>query len=129
MFKLRYYCQAKGKEELRELLMDIEAKHNISYETLDVSRNGAYDEEKERQVYERDFKPKARILKKRTGESIRKELRGSKGKKHYYVSTPGTMTVVRDGEIEWYTVGDEEIIRFLKMVLSNGHVFLKECCR
>lgn len=129
MLKLRYYCQAEGKEEIRKLLTDIEAKHNILYEILGLSRDGAYDDEKERQAYERDFKPRAGILKERTGKSIRKELRGGKGKKRYYVSIPGTMTVVRDREIEWYTLGDEEITKFLKMILSGGHVFLEECCR
>ena len=129
MLKLRYYCQAGGNEEIRRLLTDIEAKHNMSYEILDLSRDGAYDDEKERETYERDFRPRAGILRKRTGESIRKELRGGKGKRRYYISIPGTMTVVRDREIKWYALGDEEIAKFLKVVLSDGYVFLEECCR
>lgn len=125
MFRLRYYCQGEGKEEIRKLLTDVEAKHGVPYEILDLSRNGVYDEEKERQVYETDFKPGARVLKKRTGHPITK-LRSRKAR-HYFVSIPGTIAIVRDEEIEWYTLGVEEIAKFLKMVLSKGYAFLEEC--
>lgn len=126
MFKLWYYCKAQGNKEIVELLAKAEAKHNIQYEILDLSRDGAYDEEKEKQVYERDFKPKAKILKKRTGEPITR-LRSRKAG-HYFVSLPGTIAIVRDGQVEWYTIGVQEIINFVKKVLSNGHTFLRECC-
>lgn len=126
MFKLRYYCQGEGKEGIRKLLIDIEEKHGITYEISDLSRNGAYDEEKEKQVYERDFKPRAKVLKKRTDEPIT-QLR-SRRARHYFVSLPGTITIIRDEEIEWYTLGDEEITKFLKAVLSKGCDFLEECC-
>lgn len=125
MFKLRYYCQAQGDKEIVNLLAEIEAKHKTPFEISDLSRHGAYDVEEEKRVYERDFKPRARILKKRTGKSVRKELRGGKGKKRYYVSIPGTIAVVRDEEIEWYTLGDEEILKFLKEVFSRGYAFLE----
>ncbi len=126
MIRLRYYCKAQGGDEILKLLTEVKAKHNIPYEVLDLSSNGEYDEEKERRVYERHFKPRAKILKKRTGESITR-LRSRKAR-HYFVSTPGTIAIVRDGEIEWYTLGNEEIAKFLKMVLSKGHAFLEECC-
>jgi hypothetical protein len=93
---------------------------------LDLSSNGEYDEEKENRVYERGFKPRAKILKKRTGELITR-LRSRKAR-HYFVSTPGTIAVFRDGDIEWYTLGDEEIAKFLRMVLSKGYALLEECC-
>jgi DNA modification methylase len=128
-FKLRYYYQSEVKEWIRKLLTDVEAKGGIAYEISDLSRNRTYDEDKERQVYERDFKPRARILKKRTGQSIRKQLRGGKGKKRYYVSIPGTIAVVRDAEIEWYTIGDEEIGKFLRSVSNSGYAFLEKYCR
>ncbi|MFZ6016831.1 MAG: hypothetical protein ACOYU0_04300 [Nitrospirota bacterium] len=115
MLKLRYYCQGEGKEGIRKLLSDIKEKHGITYEISDLSRNGAYDEEKEKQVYEKDFKPKAKMLKKRTGKPIT-QLRSHRG--HYFVSLPGTITIIRDENIEWYTLGDEEITRFLKAVLN-----------
>ncbi len=126
MIRLRYYCKAEGGDEILKLLTEARAKHNIPYEVLDLSSNGEYDQEKERQVYERDFKPRAKILKKRTDESITR-LRSRKAR-HYFVSTPGTIAVIRDGEIEWYTLGDEEIAKFLRIVLSKGYALLEECC-
>ena len=69
---------------------------------------------------------KAKILKKRTGEPITR-LRSRKAG-HYFVSLPGTIAIVRDGQVEWYTIGVQEIINFVKKVLSNGHTFLRECC-
>ncbi len=127
MLKLRYYCQREGKEGIRKLLTGIEAKHGISYETSDLSRSGAYDEDNEKQVYERDFKPRAKVLRKRTGESITR-LR-SRRTRHYFVSLPGTITIVSDEHIEWYTLGDEEIAKFLRAVLEKGYAFLEECCK
>jgi hypothetical protein len=125
MVRLRYYCQGQGSAEVTRLLVEIRTRHNIPHEVLDLSSNGAYDEEKEKQVYEAEFKPRAKILKKRTGKPITKELR-SRRARHYFVSTPGTIAVVRDGKVEWYAVGDREIIEFLKMVLIKGHALLEE---
>ena len=127
MFKLRYYCQGEGKEEIRKLLTDIGEKYGLTYEISDLSRNGAYDEEKQKQVYERDFKLRAKVLKKRTGEPIT-QLR-SRRARHYFVSLPGTIAIIRGKDIEWYTLGDEEITKFLKAVLSKGYAYLEECCK
>ena len=128
MVRLRYYCQGQGSSEVTRLLVEIRTRHNIPHEVLDLSSNGAYDEEKEKQVYEAEFKPRAKILKKRTGKPITKELR-SRRARHYFVSTPGTIAVVRDGKVEWYAVGDREIIEFLKMVLIKNHALLEERCQ
>ena len=128
MVSLRYYCQGPRSSEVTRLLVEIRTRHNIPHEVLDLSSNGAYDEEKEKQVYEAEFKPRAKILKKRTGKPITKELRSRKGR-HYFVSTPGTIAAVRDGKVEWYAVGDREIIEFLKMVLIKGHALLEERCQ
>lgn len=125
MLKLRYYCKGEAKEEIQAFLTDIKSEHGIPYEILILSGKEIHDEEKEKQVYEGYFKPRAKILKKRTGKSIR-ELRGGRGKKHYYVSIPGTMAITVDEKIEWYTIGDKEIIKFLKLVLSNGYAYIEE---
>ena len=122
MFRLRYYCRGRGNERILKLLNGIKEKHGVMYEVLDL-----WGEEQERQVYERDFKPRAKILKKRTGEPITK-LRGAGGKRHYYVSNPGTIAVVRDAQVEWWTFTDSEIIDFLNRVLSEGQVFLEKLC-
>ncbi len=118
MYTLRYYCQSGGEEDIRRLLADIKASQGINYEILDLSKDGAYDEEKEKRVYVRDFKPRAKILKKRTGKAITR-LR-SRRARNYFVSTPGTLAALRDEEIEWYTLGDEEIAGFLKTILDKG---------
>lgn len=120
MFKLRYYCRGTGNIEIVKLLQEIKNKHDISYEIMDLS-----EREKEEQVYERDFKPRAKILKKRTGEPITK-LRGAGGKRHYYVSNPGTIAVIKDDQVEWWTYTISEILNFLNRVLSQGQSFLEE---
>ena len=126
MFNLRYYCQGEGDEGILKLLVDIEAKYGIAHETLNLSTNGAYDEGKEKIVYKRDFKPRAKLLKKRTHESITR-LRSRKGR--YFVSRPGTIAIVRNDKIEWYTLGVEEIIEFLKDVFDKGYAFLEKLCK
>ena len=128
MLGLRYYCEGQGSAEVTRLLVEIRTRHNVQHEVLNLSSNGSYDEEKEKQVYEAEFKPRAKILKKRTGKPITKELR-SRRARHYFVSTPGTIAVVRDGKVEWYAVGDRGIIEFLKMVLIKEHALLEERCQ
>jgi len=122
MFTLRYYCQVGGNEIILKLLEEIKEKHGVMYEVLDL-----WGEEQERQVYERDFKPRAKILKKRTGKPITK-LRGAGGERHYYVSNPGTIAVVRNAQVEWWTFTDSEITGFLNRVLSEGRGLLKKLC-
>ena len=122
MFKLRYYCKWTGDIEITRLLQEIKNKHNISYEIMNLSES-----EREKQVYERDFKPRAKILKKRTGESITK-LRGAGGKYRYYISNPGTIAIVKDNQVEWWTYAISEMLNFLNQVLSQGQGFLEELC-
>jgi hypothetical protein len=128
MLGLRYYCEGQGSAEVTRLLVEIRTRHNVQHEVLNLSSNGSYDEEKEKQVYEAEFKPRAKILKKRTGKPITKKLR-SRRARHYFVSTPGTIAVVRDGKVEWYAVGEREIIEFLNMILIKGHALLEERCQ
>lgn len=128
MLRLRYYWQGEGKEGIRKLLADIEAKHGIRCEISDLSSHGSYDEDREKRAYEGDFKPRAKILKRRTGKPITR-LRSRKAR-HYFVSRPGTIAVVGDDDqIEWYTMGDREVTEFLKAVLNKGCVSLDQHCR
>jgi len=114
---LRYYCRGEGNRIIRELLEEVRNKLSISYEVI----GGPYNELKDREIYERDFRPKAKVLKKRTGRSIR-ELRSRRG--HYYVSILGTIAVIRNGLVEWWTLGDEDIIAFLKELLEEGKEYI-----
>jgi hypothetical protein len=95
---LRYYCRDEGNRMIRELLEKVKNELGISYEVI----GGPYNELKDRETYERDFKPRAKILKKRTGKSIR-ELRSRSG--HYFVSIPGTIAIIKNGLVEWWTLG------------------------
>lgn len=122
MFTLRYYCRGRGNEIILKLLEEIKEKHGVTCEVLDL-----WGEEQEKEVYERDFKPRAKILKERTGKSIT-QLRGAGGERHYYVSIPGTTAIVRNAQVEWWTFMDSEITEFLNRVLSEGRGLLKELC-
>ena len=89
---------------------------------MDLSEN-----EREKQVYERDFKPRAKILKKRTRESITK-LRGAGGKHRYYISNPGTIAIIKDYQVKRWTYTISDIVNFLNQVLSQGQGFLEGLC-
>jgi hypothetical protein len=114
---LRYYCEGEGNKVIRDLLEEVKNKLGIPYEIV----GGPHDKLKDQEIYERDFKPRARFLKKRTGRSIR-ELRSRRG--HYFVSVPGTIAVVRNRLVEWWTLGDDDIIAFLKDLLKEGREYL-----
>ncbi len=124
MLSLRYYCKGESAEDILALLAEIKTKHNIAYEILDLSSHGEYDEDKEKGIYERDFKPRAKVLKNRTGEPIT-GLR-SRRAGHYFVSTPGTIAIVSDDGVEWYALGNEAISQFLRAVLARGYALLEE---
>ncbi len=113
---LRYYCRDRGNAQVRTGLEQVARELGIPFEIFELSRDGAYSEEIEREVYERDFKPRARVLNRRTGESVT-TLRSHSGR--YFVSTPGTVAVVRKGKVEWFVIGDQDVISFLNEVLAK----------
>jgi hypothetical protein len=119
---LRYYCQAKSdrRDAITDLLQNIEKKHGISFEIRDLGGDPAL----EREACEQDFKPVARLLKKRTGSKLGiRELRGRRSG-IYYVSLPGTIAIVSGGMVQWYTLGASNILEFLMETLTNGEVAL-----
>lgn len=122
MLRLRYYCQGGENKQIIRLLQEIEDKINVPYEIIDLFEPG-----RERQVYETHFKPRAKILKKRTGKSIYKELR-TKRSHRYCVSSPGTIAIIKNDQIEWWTYSIDEILHFLNQALSQGQKFLEELC-
>ena len=112
MVKIRYYCLGKGEKEIKDFLEDIKEKYNLPYEIVDLSTNEQYDGEKEKEVYEKDFKPMAKILKEKLGRSITK-LRSNKAR-GYYISLPGTLAIIdKDNNIIWYVTTDkkEELVK------------------
>jgi hypothetical protein len=114
---LRYYCEGHGDRRIRDFLEEIKGKLGIPYEII----GGPHIELRDKEVYERDFKPRAKLLRRRTGRSIR-EMRSKSG--HYFVSVPGTIAVIKNGLVEWWTLGNEDIIAFLKEVLKEGGEYI-----
>jgi hypothetical protein len=117
---LRYYCQGAGDEEILNLLMQIQEKHQIPHEIRDLSTNGKRDGEKEKAAYEKDFKPRAKPLKKVTGVSITK-LRSAR-RRNYYVSIPGTIALLKDGQMVWWIHIEKNIKEFLQNLLLTGNL-------
>jgi len=116
----RYYCKIPGNEEIEILLQGIKDKYNIEYEIIERP----YDKRKDKQVYERYFKPRAKILKRRTGIPITK-LRSHRAR-NYFVSIPGTLAVFRNDLVEWWSYTDTEIINLLRKIISEGIPFLEK---
>ena len=118
MSTLRYYCQGSGNKEILNILQQIKHKHEISYEIKDLSTNGKYDRAKEKAAYERDFKPQAKTLKKSTGKRIT-DLRSAKNR-NYYVSMPGTIGLLKNGQMIWWTHIENAIKVSLRNILTTG---------
>ena len=117
---LRYYCQGSGDKEILNLLRQIKDKHQFPYEINDLSRNGQYDRMKEKAAYEKDFKPRARVLKRATGRKITELRSGKHG--NYYVSMPGTIALVEDGQMIWWAHTEKDIKEFLQNLLLSGKI-------
>ena len=111
-FKLRYYAPRLKplpfvpiSEELKRivrLLKLIRNKHEIGYEIIDLSMgNGSFPAEMigERLAYEREFLPRAKILKERVGTGL-----SSVFKQYMHPNLAGTIAITRDGDIEWYAI-------------------------
>jgi len=115
---LRLYSKGVGQETLLELLRQVKDQRHIPFEIVDLSKNGGYDPVKEKAAYERDFKPRAKALKSATGRSITK-LRSAKAG-NYFVSTPETVGLLKDGQLAWWCHTETEIRGLLGDILVSG---------
>ena len=138
--KLIYYAPGyETHEKILHLLAEIKSKHDIDYEIVDLSgERGHADESKEKEVYKKDFLPRAKVLKARIGESVAKALRSRRGRGHFYIG--GTIVVVRDEKIEWFPYYTDQLydewkrydddrpipLGFLKMVSEKGRSILEK---
>ena len=120
MYILRYYCQGSGDKEILNLLRQIKNKHQLPCEINDLSTNGQYDRAKEKAAYEKGFKPRARFLKRATGRRITELRSGKHG--NYYVSMPGTIALMEDGQVIWWTHTEKDIKEFLQNLLLSGKI-------
>jgi hypothetical protein len=118
------------------LLDEIDHRHRVPYEIKELSRRAGIqpgtwivDDAEEKEVYERDFRPRAAILRYRTGESVRKLLRSKSG--GYFVA--GTVTITQNGQVEWLASHStafprhdrDPTIGFLKALLEDGPPLLE----
>ena len=143
MFKLRFYrsnteSQKEKNEKILSLLEEINKKHKIEYEIFDlrITKDGYVDETHEKEIYEKHFKSRAKVLKQRIGDSLPRTLRSRQGRGHYYIS--GIIALLEDGQIGWYTcyescekfknIDEDYTIGFLKALLNKGITLLKEIC-
>lgn len=142
MFQLRYYAPDYKKEvhdSILSLLEQIKIKHNIPYEIAQLKhRESEYsddyiaDEEHEKEIYEKDFKPRKSILKQRIGESIRRLLRSRSG--GYFVA--GTVAIILNEQVEWFAnyanpfkeYDEKPNMGFLRAVLAKGPILLSQLC-
>lgn len=118
MHSFRLYFKGTGEEATLELLRAVGENNQIRCEMMDLTTEGRFDRSNERAAYERDFKPRAKVLKKATGKSIT-ELRSARHG-NYYVSVPATLALLDDGVVVSWWQGDEEIHGYLKQVLFGG---------
>ena len=147
MYKLRYYLSeteynhTKNENVLR-LLKAIKEKHEVDYEIfplrLNVSLNGGSytDESHAKEIYEKHFRPMAKVLSQRTGTSLPRGLRSRQGRGSYYIA--GILAILEDSEIGWYTCwestsefkeyDEDSEIGFLKALLENGSGLLNKLC-
>ncbi len=127
MLSLKYYASGKANDSICRLLSEVKTRHGITFETIDLSTNGVYDPVKEKSVYERDFKPRARILRRRTTGPISR-LR-SRRAGNYFISKPETIAIFSAEGIEWYSLDYKEIADFLADVSRRGGAAMEERCK
>ncbi len=141
-FKLRYYSPDYKKEiheQILQLLAQIKSKDGIDYEIINLrmiknqySQDSYADEQHEKEIYESHFKPRARLLHQRVGESIRRALRSRSG--GYFVA--GIIAIIKNTQVEWFTYGTEfkqydpnsSELAFLKALLARGYPLLGYLC-
>lgn len=139
---MRYYAPEYNKEvhdNILSLLTQVKMKHDISYEITELRhRESKYsedyiaEEQHEREIYEKDFKPRKSVLKQRIGESIRRLLRSRSG--GYFVA--GTVAITLNGHVEWFAsyadafkeYDEKPNLGFLKAVLDKGPILLTHLC-
>lgn len=117
---IRYFCE-KPRSDIKELLKQIKEKHEIHSEII---TNIPWDEQKDREIYEKYFKPRSKTLKERVGKPITK-LRSKKAR-HYFVSIPGTIGIFRDDRLEYWEFATDEGIKLLREILVKGEEEIKE---
>jgi hypothetical protein len=142
-FRIGYYSPALEKrvdEGIPDLFAELQTAHGIESQVINLrlipsplsSATLVPDEAHEKEIYQRDFQPRWRVLNPRTGAKIGKVLRSNSG--GYCVA--GTLAVLSGQGVEWYSVfGDrfgsydeDHRLGFLKALLAEGPGLLADLC-
>jgi hypothetical protein len=142
-FRVGYYSPAFEKrvdEGIPQLFAELQSRYGIESQVIDLRLVPSLlsatmlvpDEAHEKEIYDRDFLPRWRVLNARTGVTIRKALRSNSGR--YCVA--GTVAVLSCQGVEWYSVfGDrfgtydaDHRLGFLKALLARGPALLTDLC-
>ena len=133
-FRIVYYSPALEKrvdEGIPPLFAELQSAQGIESQAINLRlvpspMNSAIvvpDEAHEREIYQRDFEPRRRVLNLRTGARARKVLRSNSGR--YCIA--GTLAVFSGQGVEWYSVfsdrfasyDEDHRLGFLKALLKN----------
>lgn len=133
-YELRYYAphfSQSNHAEILGLLEEIGRRHGVRCEIKEVRHRPGTDpktyiadDAAEKELYERDFRPRAAVLKQRTGEPVRKLLRSNSG--GYFLA--GTVAITKNGQVEWLAsyatplprYDQDATLGFLKALLDHG---------
>jgi hypothetical protein len=143
-YRVCFYSPA-GQERVDRgippLFAELQSAHGIESQVINLrlvtsSMNPAIlvpDEAHEKEIYQRDFEPRWRVLNPRTGARVRKVLRSNSGR--YCVA--GTVAVLSGQGVEWYSVfsdrfasyDEDHRLGFLRALLANGQALLADLCQ
>jgi hypothetical protein len=143
-FRIGYYSPALEKrvdEGIPPLFAELRSAHGIESQVIHLRLlpsplNNAIlvpDESHEKEIYDRDFLPRWRVINARTGMKIGKVLRSQSGR--YCVA--GTVAVLSGQGVEWYSVFRDRFgsydadhrLGFLKALLAEGPAVLANLCQ
>lgn len=143
-FRLGYYSPALEKrvdEGIPPILAELQRVYGIESQVINLRLVPSLlsaailvpDEAHEKEIYDRDFLPRWRVLNARTGVNLRKALRSNSGR--YCVA--GTVALSSDEGVEWYSVpggrfrpyDEDHRLGFLKALSAKGPALLTDLCR
>ena len=144
MHELWYYAPSLTSdihEAISSVLTEVKVRHGISHELIAVrTSKSPYDdsliaeEEHQCELFERDFRPRTRILHARTGFTARHAFRSNRPRGPYYIA--GTVAVHSMAGIEWHArrshfapFGQDPNLGFLKALLEVGPALLEQLCQ
>lgn len=143
MYGVRYYApdfRTEVDASIQTLLQELVALQHIPQQVVQLrqvpSAIPGYigtDTEHERELYRRDFVPRASLLMARTGFKVQRALRSRSG--GYFLA--GTVAIYSRSGVEWHARGCERFnsfdeldsLGFLKALLGRGPELFNDLCK